>query len=373
MAAAYAIELRSHRVLFANIRNMNDSLAIQYPQLAARLPKIILADLPTPLAEKSLLASTGRRRVAIKCDDVTGELYGGNKVRKLEYLLYRARQRKAKRVATFGTVASNHALATALYAKSLGFECTCFLSHQTKTANAPRVLNMHLQNDTDIVRYGGSRPDRIRTLRDHLWHRHAWAIPAGGSSWLGALGFVNAGLELADQVAAGDIDAPDRVYVANGTMATAVGLALGLALGKLPTEVQAVQVTEDFVASPLRMHRLIAKTATLMHTFDASIPADLADQVRYSFRSEFLGGGYAKTNAATDRAVAIARDELGLALETTYTGKAMAAMLHDLNQQQYARQSMLFSNTYNSRPLSAGYERPGDASRLPAEFLRYFD
>ncbi|MDH3410055.1 MAG: hypothetical protein OEN51_11885, partial [Gammaproteobacteria bacterium] len=73
------------------------------------------------------------------------------------------------------------------------------------------------------------------------------------------------------------------------------------------------------------------------------------------------------------RAVAIARDELGLALETTYTGKAMAAMLHDLNQQQYARQSMLFWNTYNSRPLSAGYERPGDASRLPAEFLRYFD
>jgi len=352
---------------------MDDYLGALYPRLAAQLPKIVLADLPTPLDERSLLTSTGEHRVAIKCDNLTGQLYGGNKVRKLEYLLCQARRKQAKRVATFGTVASNHALATSLYAKSLGLECTCFLSHQTKTANAPRVLNIHLQNGTEIVPYGRCRADRIRTLRERLWHRNAWAIPAGGSSWIGAVGFVNAGLELADQVATGHIDAPDRLYVANGTMATAAGIALGLALANLPTEVQAVQVTEDFVASPARMRRLIAKTATLLHTLDASIPADLADQARYSFRSGFLGGGYAKTNAATDRAVAIARDRLGLALETTYTGKAMAAMLHDLNQKQYAGQSMLFWNTYNSRPLSAGYERPDDVSRLPEEFLRYFD
>ncbi len=352
---------------------MDDYLASLYPQLAAKVPKVILADLPTPLDEKSLATTTGRRRVAIKCDDLTGKLYGGNKVRKLEYLLCRARRRKAERVATFGTVASNHALATSLYAKSLGFECICFLSHQTKTANAPRVLNMHLQNGTEIVRYGRSRADRIRTLRDRLWHRNVCAIPAGGSSWLGAVGFVNAGLELADQVATGHIEAPDRLYVANGTMATAVGIALGLALAKLPTEVQAVQVTDDFVTSPARMRRLIVKTATLLHALDTSIPADLADQARYCFRSGFLGGGYAKTNAATDRAVAIACDELDLALETTYTGKAMAAMMHDLDQKQYAGQSMLFWNTYNSRPLSAGGDRPDDVSRLPEEFLRYFD
>lgn len=352
---------------------MSDHLATAYPRLAQQLPKTQLADLPTPLIEGSLDTKMGQRSVTIKCDDLTGKLYGGNKVRKLEYLLCRATQRQAKRVATFGTVASHHALATTLYARSLGFECTCLLSHQTRTANAPRVLNMHLQNNTEIVCLRGSRANRIRTLRKHLWNRHAWVIPAGGSSWLGAVGFVNAGLELADQIVSGEIDAPDRLYVANGTMATAVGIALGLALADLPTAVQAVQVTDDFVANPAAMRRLMVKTATLMNRLDASIPADLADHARYCFRTGFLGGGYAKTNAVVDRAVEIAHDELGLSLEPTYTGKAMAAMLSDLDERQYAGQSMLFWNTYNSRSLPAGSERPSDVSRLPEEFLRYFD
>jgi D-cysteine desulfhydrase len=373
VAASYAIELTSNRAEFATIRTMSDYLAKAYPILAKQLPNTCLAELPTPIVIESLHTALGQRRIAIKRDDLTGSLYGGNKVRKLEYLLRRASDRHAQRIATFGTVASNHALATSLYAKSLGFACTCLLSHQSRTAAAARVLNMHLQNDSEIVRYGGGRADRVRTLRRHLWHRHAWVIPAGGSSWLGAVGFVNAGLELAAQISAGELDAPDRLYVANGTMATAVGLSLGLALARLSTEVQAVRVTEKFICNPAAMRRLTVKTAAFLHALDPSIPADLADRARYCLREGFLGEGYAKTNTATANAVRVARDEMGLALETTYTGKAMAAMLHDLGQAAYARQSVLFWNTYNSRPLPASSERPGDVSGLPEEFLRYFD
>jgi D-cysteine desulfhydrase len=352
---------------------MSDYLATAYPRLAERLPKLALADLPTPLEAGTLVTSSGQHKVLIKRDDLTGKLYGGNKVRKLEYLLCRAKRGNAKRVATFGAIASNHALATALYTKSLGLKCTCFLLHQTCTGNVPRVLNMHLQTGTELVPYGGNRAQRVRTMREHLWHRHAWVIPMGGSSWLGALGFVNAGLELADQLASGDIDPPDRLYVANGTMGTAAGIALGLALAGLPTNVLAVQVTEDFVSNPAALRRLLAKTAMLLRYYDDSFPADLAERAHCTFRSDFLGAGYAKSNAPTDRAVEIAREELGLTLESTYTGKAMAAMLHDLDQQQWAGQSVLFWNTYNSRPLEAGCERPDNASRLPVEFLRYFD
>jgi len=352
---------------------MSDQLTAAFPRLAEQLPKMRLADLPTPIVEGTLRTARGRQQIAIKRDDLTGELYGGNKVRKLEYLLQRAIDRNAQRIATFGTVASNHALATSLYAKSLGLECTCLLSNQPKTANVPRVLNMHMQNGTELVRYGGSYANRIRTLRTHLWNRHAWVIPAGGSNWLATIGFVNAGLELAEQIASGAIGVPDRLYVANGTMATATGLALGLALAGLPTEVHAVRVTEDFVANPDAMRRLMVKTAMLMNRLDPSIPADLAERARYCFREGFVGDGYARTNEATDRAVDVAQNELGLVLETTYTGKAMAAMLQDLGQAATARKSMLFWNTYNSRPLAAGSERPSDVSGLPKEFLRYFD
>lgn len=358
---------------FATIPDMVDYLAMAYPQLAARLPRIELANLPTPVVERRVKSGGESRRIAIKCDDQSSDLYGGNKIRKLEFLLHRARAKNARRVATFGTVASNHAVATTLHANALGFQCTCLLSNQTRTRNAPRALNLHLQNGTEIVRYGGARRSRIRILREHLWNRDVFLIPPGGSNWLGAVGFITAGLELAAQVSQGECEVPDRLYVANGTMATAVGLALGLALAELPTEVQAICVTESFVANPVAMRRLMTKTASMISALDDSIPRDLAARASCCFRSEFLGDGYAKTNAATEHAISIARDDLGLSLEATYTGKAMSALLADLQMPEYATQSMMFWNTYNSKPLPASAERPDDVSKLPLEFLRYFD
>jgi 1-aminocyclopropane-1-carboxylate deaminase/D-cysteine desulfhydrase-like pyridoxal-dependent ACC family enzyme len=352
---------------------MTDHLAARYPRLAARLPKTPLADLPTPVGSKPLSTATGTRQVSIKHDDLTAGLYGGNKVRKLEYLLRRALDRGAARVATFGTVASNHALATTLYARSVGLPCTCLLSHQTRTPACAARLGLHLAHGTELVYFGGPRATRVSIMREHLQGRRVWAIPPGGSSWLGAVGFVNAGLELAEQVKAGAIDAPDRVYVANGTMATAAGLALGLALAGLGAEVHAVRVTHVTVSNPEAMQRLIAKTALLMRRLEPTIPADIADRIRLCFRDEFFGEGYGHSTPAADRALAIARDELGLRLETTYTGKALAALLDDLDKPALAGQSMLFWNTFNSRPLGAGETDAAARGKLPAEFLRYFD
>jgi len=352
---------------------MTDYLAEAYPILAQRLCKTSLADLPTAVAEKSIRNASGRHSVSIKYDNLTGELYGGNKVRKLEYILRRASDRHALRVATFGTVSSNHVLATALYASRLGFECTCFLSHQPKTASVPQVLNMLLRNETEIVRFGGNRASRVSTLRRCLLGRRCWVVPMGGSSWLGAIGFVNAGLELADQINAGEIQQPDRIYVATGTMSTAAGLALGLALSDLPTEVHAVRVSPESICNSAGMMRMMSKTATLLHQMDPAIPADLASRAHLIFRDGFFGEGYARSNSQTDRAVSVARDELDLKLESTYTGKAMAALLQDLDGPDMSGRPFLFWNTYSSRALPVGGERPDDTTGLPEQFLRYFD
>jgi len=352
---------------------MTDYLGQAFPELSQRLPKTSLADLPTPVDARSIVIGKQQRTISLKHDEHSSKIYGGNKVRKLEYLLRRACDRNAQRVATFGTVASNHALATALHAASLNLGCTCFLSHQIKTANVRLALNMHLQNGTEIVHFGGDRAARVRTLRRNLSNQRCWVIPVGGSTWLGVLGFINAGLELAEQIDAKLVPEPQRLYVANGTMATSAGLALGLALAGLRTEVHAVRVTHDYIANPEAMRRLIAKTVMLMNRFDASFPADLGDKVRLIFRDEFFGGGYAHTTEAADKAIGLAREQLGLALDTTYTGKAMAALLHDARRPELADQSLLFWNTYNSRPLPVTADRPEDTSALPAEFLRYFD
>lgn len=350
---------------------MTDSLAAAFPRLSERLKKMCFADLPTPVSTIRFDGSEGSRTISIKHDSVSSARYGGNKIRKLEYIFQRAREKNARRVATFGAVGSNHALATAIIGKQCGFDCTCFLLPQTPTPGIPRMLNMHCRIGTEIVPLG-RHVDRLATFRRYLQGRQCWVIPMGGSSWLGAVGFVNAGLELAQQVSSGELPMPRRIYIANGTMGSCAGLALGLALAELPTELHAVRVVDSRVASPAGFERLVRKTAMMLNRLDASFPSDLADRTRICWRDNFLAGGYAVADGVTENAVTVARDTLGLKLETTYTGKAMAALLHDLAQREYDGEHYLFWNTYNSRPLPVSGDRPRSADGIPKEFMRYF-
>lgn len=347
---------------------MGDYLAAAFPQLGNYLRKAAIADLPTPVSNHRLSLDARHADVYVKHDDVTSERYGGNKVRKLEYLLQRAKERGARRVATFGAAGSNHALATAIHAIELGFECTCFLSHQRITPNVPRTLNMHRLLGTEVVRWGG-RTDTVALCRRFVQHRGTWVIPLGGTCWLGAVGFVNAAFELAQQVADNLLPEPKDVYVACGTAGSVAGLALGLAAAGLDTTVQAVQVADNPFASEAKMHKLIAKTLYILNRIDASFVAG-AWRDRIVWRDTFLAGGYARVDETTANAVRVAREQLGLSLETTYTGKAMAAMLHDLARGRDG--PCLFWNTYNSRPLAVDGRRPQSLGNIPGEFARYY-
>jgi len=352
---------------------MTDFLVNAYPGLAGKLRKVALANLPTPTGSGSVPTAAGTRDISIKYDNRTSSYYGGNKLRKLEYLLQLAIEKRAKRVATFGSVASNHALATVLYAQRLGLECTCLLSHQVKSPAVVKVLGLLMQSGTEIVRFGGGRRARIETMRQHVQGRRSWVIPLGGSSWLGTVGYVGAGLELASQVAAGEVDEPARIYIATGTMGSAGGLALGLALGGLDSEVQAVRVSPPEIMNRQRLDKLMAKTAAMLNRLEPAIPPDLNRRARIEVRQAFYGDGYAVSNPATDAAIDVARDALGLELEPTYTGKAMAALLHDAEQTQLRGASLMFWNTYNSNPLPEVSSSAIDLGQLPEEFKPYFD
>ncbi len=348
-----------------------DFLKDRFPTLSARLPRIELANLPTPIEARRVDFGSVERPLLIKYDNLTGSLYGGNKLRKLEYLLAIAKKKRRERVATFGAVGSNHALATALHARTCGLECTCFLSHQAKTGDVAATLNKHIECGTELVRYGGSYRTRIDTLRRHLHGRNAWVIPMGGSSWLGNIGFVAAGLELADQLRRESLQTPDRLYVGSGTMGTAVGLAVGLAAADLGTEVHAVRVSDVSIMNRDQLDRLLNKTVYMMRRLDDAVPGDLASRTRIRVRDAFFGPGYAKGTEQTYAAIDFARDSLGLTLEPTYTGKALSALLHDWrNDGEF---SALYWHTCNSVPLDVPTHAPLDASAIPAEFLRYFE
>jgi 1-aminocyclopropane-1-carboxylate deaminase/D-cysteine desulfhydrase-like pyridoxal-dependent ACC family enzyme len=349
-----------------------DYLYDRFPVLGERLSRLHLASLPTPAKTHKVQTESGGRTIAVKYDNLTGDLYGGNKVRKLEYIFPRASGKYNLRIATFGAVGSNHALATALYAHKAGFECTCFLSHQAKTPLVAATLNMHLRDGTELIRYGGDYPSRISTLRQNLWGRHAWVIPMGGSSWLGTVGFVAAGLELAEQIANREVPAPDKLYVGSGTMGTAVGIALGLALAGLKTEVNAVRVSVTSIMNANAMQTLCEKTAAMMRRLDDTVPHELGKRANLRIRDEFFGPGYAQATPATLDAIEFAKRELELTLEPTYTGKAMAALLADMNEPVNDELNLLYWHTYNSVPLNVPDNQPLDEARLPEEFLRYF-
>jgi D-cysteine desulfhydrase len=166
------------------------------------------------------------------------------------------------------------------------------------------------------------------------------AFPIGGSDAVGALGWVGGGLEIAAQVARGELPAPDRIYVALGSGGTAAGLLVGLRLAGLASEVVAVRVAPSWLASGWRVRRLASLTLGLLRRHGA--PRVALDGLRLV--EDQYGPGYARATTASADALAVATGE-GLALEPTYTAKAFAALLAEPGG------TRLFVHTANSRPL----------------------
>lgn len=347
-----------------------DQLSLRFPAIAAALPRADLLVAPTPLERHVLVVGARQHTIVVKHDERSGEVYGGNKVRKLDYLLGRALARATDVVATFGAVGSHHALATALYSRHLGMTPVCFLGHQASVEHVYATLAAHLANGTRIVRFGGTPQERFRLVRSELRGRRAAIIPAGGSSWLGTVGFIDAALEFAAQLETLGTPAPVRLYVANGTMGTTAGLALGFALAGTDIEVHAVRVTSAAYANPEATRRLMQRTVRMLCRIDPDFPEALVDRARIRFRDEFVGDGYTRPTPASREAITAAQEQLGLELENTYTAKAFAAVLHDLAAPDDT--GIAFWNTYNAQPLPTYRNARLEDTALPPEFARYF-
>ena len=134
----------------------------------------------------------------------------------------------------------------------------------------------------------------------------------------------------------------------------------------------AIQVADNPFASERKMLKLMDKTRFILNIMDSSFIAEDYER-SVVWRDEFLAGGYARVDEATATAVKLAKDQLDLSLETTYTGKAMAAMLHDIETTDYDGARCLFWNTYNARPVPVNPEKPARLGSIPVDFERYFE
>ncbi len=306
-------------------------LADVFPRLCARIGPIGLADLPTPLERLGKLGGQlGRGDLFVKRDDLSSSLYGGNKPRKLEFLLGDALRRGAETVVTMGALGSNHLLATALHARRLGLRAAGVVF--------PQPLTRHVLRNLSACRGAGVELRPVaskyllplgvaRTLGDigKREGRKPVLVPGGGSSPLGVLGFVNAGLELAEQLRSLGLEAPREIFLAWGTGGTAVGLVLGLRLANLDCRVRAVRVIDRLLANRLRLGLLERSTVKLLGS--AGDRVKMPGRARLVVEGKFLGAGYGYPTPAGGEAMEFFERQQGLLLEDTYTGKAAAAFL----------------------------------------------
>lgn len=337
----------------------------RFPALRDRVPWLELArGAPTPIAPLARLgARLGLPRLFVKRDDATSPLYGGNKVRKLEWILAEARRKRRRGVITLGAWGSHHALATAIFAREAGLEATLVLYPQPPAAHVRTNLlaDLGVGARVALARSIATVPVAIAAemARAVAGRRGLpfWVAP-GGSDARGTLGYVECALEIAAQVAAGAAPAPDFAYVAAGTCGTAAGLALGFALAGLPARVVAVRVVPAAIASARRIERLARRAAALLGV--APLPP-----FRVDLLGTHLGRGYGlPTEEAREIAAACAAEE-GLALETTYTAKTLAGLRAFAAAPERRAAVHLYVHTLNSASVEALAAR-GDPARLPA-------
>jgi D-cysteine desulfhydrase len=349
---------------------MSDSRAIfnRYSTLCNALPFTPLGDLPTPVHRITALEQAiGIDALWVKRDDLSARDYGGNKIRKLEFLLAAAQQNNSTTVITFGGFGSNHALATSINCKKLGLNCVAILTPEPPTNAVRRTLRYHqlLGTRIEIARdYAETRAIADR-VRESFGSQFCYEIPFGGSSWLGALGFVDAAFELQQQITAGNLPCPDQIYIGCGTAGSTAGLAVGLLLAGLTVSLQAVQVTPDSMRADKLFHSLFQEINRELSGRDSSIPSLNVDDANVNVRNDQLGDGYAMPTEAALAAQDLIQNHSGFPASLTYTAKTMAALMSDAGRGLLTGKNVLFWNTYNSLPYP---ELPSDDSwrKLPA-------
>jgi D-cysteine desulfhydrase len=288
----------------------------RFPSLAT-LPRASFGVFPTPVERVTL---TNGAALWVKRDDRSGEIIGGNKVRGLEWLLGGVGE--GDHLLTVGPRGSTHALATARCARVRGARTTVVRWDQVMNVAAGRVDD-RLRKEARVVDARWVPAAYARSWAIRLREGARW-IPAGGADPLGILGHVNAGMELAGQIARGECEKPTRVQVPYGTGGTVAGLALGFQLANLQLPIVAVRVVPRFLAGKRRIQRLVRAVAKLIERYtNERLPHSSAGDVFIEHR--FYGGAYG-------RALEAVRDEpalrdAGIHLDDTYSRKAFAAAI----------------------------------------------
>ncbi len=353
-------------------RKPDRALFEAFPALWGRIPFVPLANLPTPLQLMERLSAKVGAEIWVKRDGLTHPVYGGNKMRKFEFVFGDVLRRRAKVVLTGGGLGSHHTLATAVAARPFGLQTVCAYYCQPISDEVRHALRATPPLGIEAHFCG----DYVGLALMFLWQYVRWTVRSGRPVYfiypgapgtLGVLGYVNAALELKRQWDEMRVPEPEATFVAVGSCGTFAGLILGARLAGWRGRVVGVRVIEEDVANRPKIARMVNRAAAYLRRCDPTVPRVQITPDEVELLDGYLGPGYAHPTPQARRAVDwVARTE-GLPLETTYTGKTMAALLDYAAAHPGAR--LLFVDTFAESPAI----EEGDWRRLPRRFWPVFD
>lgn len=354
-----------------------------FPKIVRDAPFAALGDFPTRVDRLDAITARAGLRAPLyaKRDDLSSPAYGGNKVRTLEVLFGEALAKGHTRIYSTGAYGTNHGLATILHAPRVGLEPGVILFPQPPSFAALENLRAMLAQRPlvrDLPHFAALPFGMLATARDEARSGHGTTIMVpGGATALGGLGYVSAGLELAQQVARGELPAPAHVVVGVGSTCTSAGLLVGLRLAarlgvgftKAPI-VHAIRVTPWPVTSRFRIVGLAVEIAALLAALTgerahAEGRGALSKGLEVSGRHIGLGYGYATREG--ERTLALFDDALSWRLDTTYSAKAASGAIAVARR---VEGPVLFWSTKSTVPLPPLPTTLGDVPKRMRRFIQ---
>ena len=323
----------------------------------AKFPRLRFAHLPTPLEPMANLSRLlDGPNIWVKRDDCTGLAGGGNKTRKLEFLMADAEQQGADTIITQGAVQSNHARQTAAIAAKLGYECYLLLENRTGSDDLDFLANGNVLLD-DIYNArlsdfpaGTDMNQEMLSLSEELRAagKKPYIIPGGGSNRIGALGYVNAAYELVGQCNDQGLKV-DHIVHATGSTGTQAGLVTGLTAIHSGIDLMGISVRAPKEAQEENVYRLACETAEFIGSSAALNRSDVVAN------SDYVGEGYGMPTDGMIEAVEMTARHESILLDPVYSGKGMAGLIDLVRQGFYRREeNIVFIHTGGAQALS-GY------------------
>lgn len=333
---------------------MTMSLCKELSVALSRFPKVRLGHLPTPLEPMDRLSEMlGGPRLWVKRDDCTGLSSGGNKTRKLEYLMADAQEHGADTIITQGATQSNHARQTTAAAAKLGMGCHILLEDRTGSNDPDYILNGNVLLDrlhgaSVSKRAGGTDMNaEMEKLAEHLIEdgKRPYIIPGGGSNPIGALGYVNCARELAEQAVGMGLNI-DALVHATGSSGTQAGLVAGLTAIQSDMHLLGIGVRAPQEKQEQMVFDLAQRTADYLGT------GLKIDRSEVRANCDYVGPGYGLPTPGMIEAVKLLAQTEGLLFDPVYSGKGLDGLIDQIRKGYFdGMDNVVFLHTGGSAAL----------------------